>query len=58
MSGKYSPWLSPDLKALFQTRDRINNAAVKAKSEILMIYTGCPKKKYPDLVDPSNKNTA
>ena len=22
------------------------------------IYTGCPKKKYPDLVDPSDKNIA
>ena len=21
-------------------------------------YTGCPKKKYPDLVDPSDKNIA
>ena len=29
-------WLSPDLKALFRTRDRIKNAAVKAKSEMLM----------------------
>ena len=36
VSEKYSPWLSPDLKALFRTRDRIKNAAVKAKSEILM----------------------
>ena len=36
VSEKYSPWLSPDLKALFRTRDRIKNAVVRAKSEILM----------------------
>ena len=36
VSEKCSPWLSPDLKALFRTSDRIQKAAVKAKSEILM----------------------
>ena len=25
---------------------------------ISLTYTGCPKKKYPDLVDPSDKNIA
>ena len=36
VSEKYSPWLSPDLKALFRTRDRIKNATVRGKLEILM----------------------
>ena len=36
VSERYSPWLSPDLKALFRTRDRIKNAAVRAKPETLM----------------------
>ena len=36
MSERYSPWLYPELKALFRTRDRIKNAAVDAKSKILM----------------------
>ena len=36
VSERYSPWPSPDLKALFRTSGRIKNAAVKAKSETLM----------------------
>ena len=36
VSDKYSPWLSPELKQLFNTRDKIKIAAVKNKSEILM----------------------
>ena len=35
-SDKYSPWLSSELKRLFNTRDKIKIAAVKNKSEILM----------------------
>ena len=29
-----------------------------AGGEKIILYTGCPKKKYPDLVDPSDKNIA
>ena len=36
VSDKYSPWLSSELKHLFNTRDKIKIAAVKNKSEILM----------------------
>ena len=36
VSDKYSPWLSSELKRLFNTRDKIKTAAVKNKSEILM----------------------
>ena len=36
VSDKYSPWMSSDLKRLFNARDKIKIAAVKNKSEFLM----------------------
>ena len=36
VSDEYSPWLSSELKCLFNTRDKMKIAAVKNRSEILM----------------------
>ena len=36
VTERFSPWITPDLKQLFRTRDKMKVAAVKAKSELLM----------------------
>ena len=36
VTERFSPWITPDLKQLFRTRDKMRVAAVKAKSELLM----------------------
>ena len=36
VSDKFAPWLTPDLKNMFRTRDRLKAAAIKSKSVLLM----------------------
>ena len=36
VTERFSPWITPDLKQLFRTRDKLKVAAVKVKSELLM----------------------
>ena len=45
-----------DLK-LFRKNEREIDTLVKTV-QVISKDTGCPKKKYPDLVDPSDKNIA
>ena len=37
VSEKYCPWVNKDLKDLMRTRERLKKAAVKRKSQILMV---------------------
>ena len=36
VSERYSPWLTPELKRMIKSRDKIKASAIKNKSEILM----------------------
>ena len=37
VSEQYSPWITPHLKRMIRTRDKLKTEAVKKKSEILML---------------------
>ena len=36
VSGKSTPWLNPEIKKVFRTRDKLKTAAVKSRSNILL----------------------
>ena len=36
VSDKSTPWLNPEIKKMFRTRDKLKTAAIKSRSNILL----------------------